>query len=256
MKMFSKFSLRSLAVNDSGNVAILFGLFSIPLSRMGLAVDSARALHARTELQSVVDSAAIAGARLPATANQIAIEAARHFSATNLSETGLDGVSTEINANNAEVKVAAEYRIRPLSWALWVSTASRCTSWLPPARRSRMAEWHACLALNPKPMMACTSRDQQVVVGQLLGVGQFEQSHRHQCGRCRAGDSPGLLHGGRGLGAEHFAPAPFIGCEAIADPFQDVRLVPPLVRPCDHKNVSSRAEATRFLLVSIAAIWS
>ncbi len=78
---------------------------------MGLAVDFARRASRKTELQSVVDAAAIAGARLPATANENRYQAALAYLNDELTETGLVGVSAEIDANNAEVKVQAEYTL-------------------------------------------------------------------------------------------------------------------------------------------------
>ena len=64
-----------------GNVAMLFGLMLIPvLAVTGGAVDYGRAVAAKSRLQGIVDAAANAGARLPATANQNREKAVLAFS--------------------------------------------------------------------------------------------------------------------------------------------------------------------------------
>jgi len=55
---------RQLARNESGNTAMIFGLLLVPiLGFIGLAVDSSRAYNVKMQLQSSLDSAALAGGR-------------------------------------------------------------------------------------------------------------------------------------------------------------------------------------------------
>ena len=63
VKFFPK--LRSWRTDDSGNVAILFGLLAIPLfGVMGLAVDMGRSYHVGVHTQGALDSAALAAGRV------------------------------------------------------------------------------------------------------------------------------------------------------------------------------------------------
>ena len=75
------FSPTRFIISDrNGNVSIIFAIFLIPVvGAMGLAVDYGRAMHVQTDLQEIADTAAIAGARLPATSNQNRYEAANRF---------------------------------------------------------------------------------------------------------------------------------------------------------------------------------
>ena len=59
--------VQRLICDFRGNASILFGLLLLPIvGLIGLSIDYARAMHARSELQEAADAAAIAGARLPA----------------------------------------------------------------------------------------------------------------------------------------------------------------------------------------------
>src|SRR5262245_23100159 len=59
-------TLRRFAHARGGNVAIIFALATLPLfGAMGVAVDYSRAASARDTLQSVLDSAVLAGAARP-----------------------------------------------------------------------------------------------------------------------------------------------------------------------------------------------
>lgn len=96
---------------NKGNVAMLFGLFILPMfATIGMAIDYGQAITAHQKLQTLVDKAAIAGARLPATNSANRIKAAKDFFADNLIHSGLDGVTSEIEGNNAQVSVSAAYR--------------------------------------------------------------------------------------------------------------------------------------------------
>ena len=77
MRHVARSICRRFLGDQRGNIGILFGLMALPmLAFAGLAIDHSRAKHARSELQDITDAAAIAGARLPATANANRFEAA------------------------------------------------------------------------------------------------------------------------------------------------------------------------------------
>ncbi len=63
MTIFVPKSLRRLASNSRGTVALMFGLMLIPLAvAIGAGFDYSRAVHVRAMLQDTVDSAALSGA--------------------------------------------------------------------------------------------------------------------------------------------------------------------------------------------------
>jgi len=102
--------LFAFRTENKGNVGMLFGLLILPMfATVGLAIDYGQAITAHQKLQTLVDKAAIAGARLPATTSENRIEAATDFFQDNLAHSGLAGVTSEIKGTNAEVSVSASY---------------------------------------------------------------------------------------------------------------------------------------------------
>jgi Flp pilus assembly protein TadG len=207
-----------------GSVAIIFGLTAIPVVlSVGVAVDYARALSARTKLQGIVDAAAMAGARLPATSNQNRMDAANETFALNLAHSGLPtSIQPTIEASNAEVKVAASY-LQPTAFtglmgvdAIEVSAGT--------ASRSQVENGGvACLlALNP------TTSDGL----HLQGINKLSEdncwawvnstsSTAINAMGTSIGKAQGFCTAGGVVGAEHFSPAPFTGCDPLADPFEE-----------------------------------
>ncbi len=222
MQLFSKAVVRNFAVNERGNVAVMFGLFSIPLfTVMGLAVDTARLLHAQTELQGVADAAAIAGARLPATANDNRYRAAMAYLNENLTETGLAGVSADIDANNAEVKVQAEYTYPTVMMGL-VGFDSVEVHVMAAARSQVENGGVACLlALNPDTDDGLHLQGINKASSQncWAWVNSNSPTAINAVGAAR-GTAQGFCTVGGVSGGEHFLPSPFTGCEAMPDPFQ------------------------------------
>ncbi len=95
---------------EKGTVAVLFGLALIPVAlAAGISIDYARALTARHQLQNAADAAAIAGARIPATANQNRANAARIAFEANLAQTPLTGVVPGDRSHERAVVVTASY---------------------------------------------------------------------------------------------------------------------------------------------------
>ena len=217
-------ALRPFLRCQKGSVAIIFGLVAIPVVlSVGVAVDYARALSAREKLQGAVDAAAIAGARLPATSNENRIHAASQTFAVNLAHSGLPtSIQPTIQASNAEVKIAASY-LQPTAFtglmgvdAIEVLAATR-------ARSQVENGGVACLlALNP------TASDGL----HLQGINKLSEEN---CWAWVNSTSPTAINGtgtsigraqgfctaGGVVGAEHFSPAPFTGCDPMEDPFAD-----------------------------------
>lgn len=95
---------------NKGNVGMLFGLLILPMvATVGMAIDYGQAISAHQKLQTLVDKAAIAGARLPATTSANRIEAATEFFQDNLEHSGLTGITPVFKGNNTEVSVSAKY---------------------------------------------------------------------------------------------------------------------------------------------------
>jgi len=83
-----------------------FGLFVVPLlAFVGVAIDYSQALDEKYKLQQIVDSAAIAGARLPATSSEKRKEAAEHMLQASLDNSKLQNVTWKVDASNANVAV-------------------------------------------------------------------------------------------------------------------------------------------------------
>lgn len=100
--------LRRLARNERGSVGLQFGLLAVPMIALtGAAIDYSKALDLKGKLQQVVDSAAIAGARLPATTSDNRYTAAEHMLNASLANAKLSDVATKITATNANVTVDA-----------------------------------------------------------------------------------------------------------------------------------------------------
>lgn len=75
-------ALKSILRDERGNVAMIFGLMLIPMCGLvGGAVDYSRANRVKTELQSAVDAAAIAGLRAQGTTTQRIAVATASFKA-------------------------------------------------------------------------------------------------------------------------------------------------------------------------------
>jgi Flp pilus assembly protein TadG len=213
--------LLSFLSDRSGTTGMLFASLLIPmLGFIGLAIDFGRAHHASTRLRAIVDSAAIAGARLPATANQNRVNAVLAQFEANTKDTMFEGMTPQIEATNAGVTVTAQYTSDTTLLALMgleeIDVEASTTA------RSQVENGGvACmLALNP------TTSDGL----HLQGVNKFSSqncwtwvnstsySSINAVGTAM-GQAQGFCTAGKVIGAEHFAPAPWPGCEPMDDPF-------------------------------------
>lgn len=87
--------LSAFARNDQGSVAVIFGLAVVMLIAVaGVALDFARASHARTKMQTALDSAVLAGVRADS-ATQLA--AAKNMFNNNFSEPSTKGVKVSFS---------------------------------------------------------------------------------------------------------------------------------------------------------------
>ncbi|MBU1211873.1 MAG: pilus assembly protein [Alphaproteobacteria bacterium] len=208
---------------NKGNVGMLFGLLILPMfATVGMAIDYGQAITAHQKLQTLVDKAAIAGARLPATSSANRIEAATDFFADNLAHSGLSGVSSEIKGNNAEVSVSATYNHPTAIMKLFGHTEFNLTA-LARARAQVDNGGVACLlalsesatdglhlqGINKASSENCwawvnsSSPTSINASGAALGTAQ---------GFC--------THGGI-VGADHFSPRPYGECDRLEDPFRE-----------------------------------
>jgi Flp pilus assembly protein TadG len=119
--------LRLLAAcgrNDSGNVALAFGIAAIPiLGVMGVAVDYSRASHFRSILQSAVDAAALAGATEISNA-AIAETVDSHLTATLQGGLSVNDVTYTLDLQTATVGVSANASVPTTITRIFTETMS------------------------------------------------------------------------------------------------------------------------------------
>jgi Flp pilus assembly protein TadG len=223
--------------NQHGSIAMIFALAMVPVvAIMGLAIDYARAQRVKDRLQIAVDAAALAGARLPATASLNRQQAALAIFNSNLGSTDLAKVTPTITASNAEVSVAASFNM-PTSFMSVLGIKSVTLGASTRARSQVQNDGVACLlALNP------TTNDGL----HLQGINKLSEqkcwawvnstsSSAINAVGASAGTAQGFCSAGGVVGAEHFTPAPFTGCDPLEDPFAQMRA--PIAGGCIAKNL-------------------
>ena len=232
---------RRLRDDECGTVAVIFGLTSlISVAFVGLSLDYGRALHAKNRLQTAVDHSAIAGASLPATANANRISMAQRYFGQNLKGSPLEGVTPTIAASNAGVTVTASYPYPTVLMRLM-----RVETLNLRARTIARSQVHnggvACLiALNP-------TTDNGL---HLQGINKFSSENcwawvnstnaqSINAVGASTGRAQGFCTAGGVLGVEHFLPAPYTGCDPIADPFADKAV--PLPQACKETNLTLKS---------------
>ena len=210
-------------LDDAGTTGVLFGLLTMPMILLiGVAVDTAEAYRIKTQLQDLVDKATIAGAKLPATANENRKKAAEGIYAANLKLLGLQGVTHTVEATNAEVRVTANYT-HPTAVMKIVGYEEMPMEVTAAARSQVENGGVACiLALNESAPDGF----------HLQGIND---ANSHNCwvwvnsntstsinadGAATA-TAQGFCTVGGVSGAEHFAPPPYSDCAKIDDPFYD-----------------------------------
>jgi Flp pilus assembly protein TadG len=228
---------RRFGNDESGMIAIVFGLVLIPvIGVLGVAVDIGQSLRAKAQLQTAADIAALSGARLPATANQNREQAALAAFTSNLTSSALSNVRPTITASNAQVEVTAKYE-QPTGFSGVVGVKSLPVSVTAVARAQVENGGVICLlALNP------TTGDGL----HLQGVNKLSEqncwawvnstsSSAINASGTSSGKAQGFCSAGGVSGADHFAPAPFTGCDPFEDPFAGK--VAPSAGNCDATNL-------------------
>jgi Flp pilus assembly protein TadG len=100
-------SLTEFRRAKSGNVAILFGLSTLPLILLlGAAVDYQRATSAKSRLQSAVDTGAIAAAN-----GSALTQTARQVLASNAALVNLGPMASQINPTVTETETSGHYQV-------------------------------------------------------------------------------------------------------------------------------------------------
>jgi Flp pilus assembly protein TadG len=234
-----------------GSVAIMFALAVMPLLfATGIAIDYARAISARLTLQQAVDSAAMAGARLPATANQNRIAAATHMFKANLASSALSGVEPNITASNAEVSVEASYA-QPTSFTKLMGIDSITVHSATTARSQVENGGVACLlALNPTTPdgLHLQGINKQSAENCWAWVNSTNPTAINAVG-ASTGTAQGFCTAGGVVGAEHFTPMPYTGCDQMADPFRakfDAYVAPTAL--CTALNTNVQLKSGTFVL--------
>jgi hypothetical protein len=223
MKSKSARAICSFVADRKGTVAIMFGMFAVPLfGLIGTAIDVSQAMTKKVQLQAAVDAAVVAGARLPATANQNRYDATEHMLLQRLADAGLSSATNNIQASNAEVRVTATYSHPTLILPIMGVTSLEVKA--VSAGRSQIENGGvACvLALNP-------------TTGDGLHLQGINKATSHNCWTwinssaassinavgASVATAQGFCTVGGVTGSEHFHPSPYTGCEAMADPFAE-----------------------------------
>lgn len=214
--------LNSFARDKRGAIAIQFGLVIVPMVALsGIAIDYSKYLNVKGQLQQIADSAAIAGARLPATNASNRYDAADHMLQASINATKLEGISSSVQATNANVRVTVSYVMK--TTFMNVLGVEKLNVNLATAAQSQVENGGvACmLALNEtspdglhlQGINKVSSRNCWTwvnsnsatainAVGAAMGTGQGFCSH------------------GSSIGADHFDPQPYDKCDQMEDPFK------------------------------------
>jgi Putative Flp pilus-assembly TadE/G-like len=215
--------IREFLTDRRGTIAIVFGLAFVPfVAFAGSAIDYGRALSAKTRLQSVVDIAAQAGARLPATANANRETAARKsFVANMLGAQFASPVTPNIDASNSGVVVSAVTTVPTV--IMGVVGINEIEINARAAARSQIQNGGvACLlALNETSIDGLHMQGVNKVSSPdcWAWVNSTATTSINATGAA-SGVAQGFCTAGHVDGAEHFSPRPFTGCDRMEDPFK------------------------------------
>jgi Flp pilus assembly protein TadG len=227
-----------------GTTAPLFGLLALPLLAIsGLAVDYGSVVRIRGELQALADATAIAGARLPATANENRYWAASHMFEASIASTEYSDVQSQITATNSGVRVELSHSYHPVLLSLF-----GINEWQVDVTSNARSQIEnggvACLlALNP-------STDDGL---HLQGINKTSSDNCWAWVNSRSpssinavgaslGTAQGFCTAGGVSGGEHFAPSPYTDCEPLSDPFAaKFASSYPSSDMCDQTNVSLKS---------------
>lgn len=204
-----------------GAVALNFGLLIVPLMAItGFAIDYTTVRNTKDKLQQIVDSAAIAGARLPATSSANRKEAALHMLQASLTNSGLQNLTWNVDASNANVAIqvnhvmktnfmrvmgidkidlkastAAQAQVENGGVACLIALNERTNDGLHLQGINQVSSRNCWTWVNSNSPTSINA------VGASMGTGQ---------GFCTHGDA---------TGADHFTPQPYTECDVMADPF-------------------------------------
>ncbi|MCB1510586.1 MAG: pilus assembly protein [Hyphomicrobiaceae bacterium] len=228
---------RTFMADRRGNVGIAFAFIAVPLiAFVGSAVDYGSALRTKTKLQSVVDIAAAAGARLPATSNANRQTAVLNAFNANATSSGLSAGAPTINATNAQVTVSANATISTAF--LGLIGVTDITVHAESSARSQIENGGvACLislsetaseglhmqGINKFASQNCWAWVNSKSTTSLEAVGAAQ------------GTAQGFCTAGKVVGPEQFHPTPYTECDPFADPFKD-KLPAPASLDCTYNN--------------------
>ncbi len=226
-----------------GSIGLNFGLLIVPfMAFVGLAIDYSQALSAKDKLQKIADTAAIAGARLPATSSENRKEATMHMLQAALNNSGLQNLTWKVDATNANVAVevnhvmktnfmrvmgieqleikaatAAQAQVENGGVACIIALNETTNDGLHLQGINKVSSRNCWTWVNSNSPTSINA------VGASMGTGQ---------GFC--------THGGA-TGAEHFVPQPYVECEVIDDPFvEHLNAYQPdgVFGTCDHTSLN------------------
>jgi len=208
--------------DKSGSVAIVFSLTALVLFGVtGMAVDYGRALSTRDRLQLAVDSAALAGASLPATANQNRANAAKAVFASNLTGSPLAAVQPTIKASNSGVTVLASFTQPNVIMQIFGFESTQLSAETSARSQIQNGGVACLLALNPTSANGLHLQGINKVSSEncWAWINSTSSTAINAVG-ASTGTAQGFCSAGGVLGAEHFTPAPYTGCDAMEDPFE------------------------------------
>lgn len=214
-------SIRRFKADKSGVVAVQFGLLIIPVvAFVGLAIDYSRALAAREALKQVVDAAAIAGARLPATSSSNRHDAASKMLTASLANMKLQDAQTSIQANNARVLVSANYTMKTNFMAILGTTELQVAASTSAQSQVENGGVACMVSLNETTPDGLHMQGINKVSSRncWTWVNSSSPTAINAVG-ASMGTAQGFCSHGGVSGAEHFDPQPYTQCDQIADPF-------------------------------------
>ena len=230
-------SIKKLIRERSGNVSIMFSFAIIPvIAFVGSAVDYGLALRAKTELQTAVDIAAAAGARLPATSKQNRLDAVLASFNTTMSSRTFSATTPQVEVSNALVTVSAQATV-PTAFMGLVGVSNITVGAEASARSQIENGGVACLlSLNPNALEGLHMQGINKLSSQncWAWINSSSIESINAVGAA-AGTAQGFCTAGKVVGPEHFHPTPYTECEPFADPFKG-KLQQPASLSCDFNN--------------------
>lgn len=215
---------------NRGTVALVFGLSLVPVVlAAGISLDYARALNARQQLQNAADAAAMAGARLPLNDTAKQETAAKVAFEANIAQSPLSGIEPQIVASGGEVLVEASYAM-PTTFTSIAGIESIDLKVTTRARSVPGDSLVCLLALNPttNDALHLQGNNEQIADNCAVWVNSSGSKSINAVG-ASSGRAESYCTVGDVSGADHFSPAPEVGCQELDDPFASTiaKYVPP-----------------------------